>query len=94
MCIRFFESDYTNYEIDLFFQKIFRLICTLITLLRVPDLGQIGSTKLVLPKWHKYGTLNRVIRVMHIIIKSYIDDFFHAKSTKKLIIILDRTEKL
>ena len=36
---------------------------TLITLLRVPYLGRIGSTKLVLPKWHKYGTLNRVIRV-------------------------------
>ena len=26
-------------------------------------MGRIGSTKLVLPKWHKYGTLNRVIRV-------------------------------
>ena len=37
---------------------------TLITLLRVPYLGRIGSTKLVLPKWHKYGTLNRVIRVI------------------------------
>ena len=36
---------------------------TLITLLRVPYLGRIGSTKLVLPKWHKHGTLNRVIRV-------------------------------
>ena len=22
-------------------------------------IGRIGSTKLVLPKWHKYGTLNR-----------------------------------
>ena len=28
-------------------------------------MGRIGSTKLVLPKWHKYGTLNRVIRVSH-----------------------------
>ena len=37
---------------------------TLITLLRVPYLGGIGSTKLVLPKWHKYGILNRVIRVI------------------------------
>ena len=36
---------------------------TLITLLRIQYLGQIGSTKLVLPKWHKHGTLNRVIRV-------------------------------
>ena len=36
---------------------------TLITLLRIPYLGRIGSTKLVLPKWHKYGILNRVIRV-------------------------------
>ena len=26
-------------------------------------MGRIGSTKLVLPKWHKYGTLNRAIRV-------------------------------
>ena len=26
-------------------------------------LGRIGSTKLVLPKWHKYSSLNRVIRV-------------------------------
>jgi hypothetical protein len=25
-------------------------------------LGQISSTKLVLLKWHKYGTLNRVVR--------------------------------
>ena len=29
----------------------------------MPYLGRIGSTKLVLPKWHKYGILNRVIRV-------------------------------
>ena len=36
---------------------------TLITLLRIPYFGRIGSTKLVLPKWHKYGTPNRVIRV-------------------------------
>ena len=35
----------------------------LITLLRIPYLGRIGSTKLVLRKWHKYGILNRVIRV-------------------------------
>ena len=26
-------------------------------------IGRIGSTKLELPKWHKYGTFNRVIRV-------------------------------
>ena len=26
-------------------------------------LGRFGSTKLVLPKWHKYSSLNRVIRV-------------------------------
>ena len=26
-------------------------------------MGRIGSTKLVLPKWLSYGTLNRVIRV-------------------------------
>ena len=26
-------------------------------------MGRIGSKKLVLPKWHKYGTLDRVIRV-------------------------------
>ena len=37
---------------------------TLITLLRIPYLGRIGSTKLELPKWHKYGILNRVIRVV------------------------------
>ena len=36
---------------------------TLMTLLRIPYLGRIGSTKLVLAKWHKYGILNRVIRV-------------------------------
>ena len=35
---------------------------TLIFLLRIPYLGRICSTKLVLPKWHKYGILNRVIR--------------------------------
>ena len=35
-----------------------------VSLLRVPYLGRIGSTKLELPKWHKYGTLNRVIRVI------------------------------
>ena len=40
-----------------------RSIITLITLLRIPYLGQIGCTKLVLMKWHKYGILNRVIRV-------------------------------
>ena len=37
---------------------------TLITLLRIPYLGRIGSTKLVLPKWHKYGILDRIIRVV------------------------------
>ena len=26
-------------------------------------MGRIGSTKLVLPKWHKYGTYNRHFRV-------------------------------
>ena len=26
-------------------------------------MGRIGSTKLVLPKWHKYGTYNRHLRV-------------------------------
>ena len=36
---------------------------TLITPLRIPYLGRIGNTKLVLPKWHKYGILDRVIRV-------------------------------
>ena len=45
-------------------RKITYLIfITLITLLRIPYLGQIGSTKKVLAKWHKYGILNRVIRV-------------------------------
>ena len=44
---------------------------TLITLLRVPYLGRIGSTKLVLPKWHKYGTLTRVIRVG--LVLTYLD---------------------
>ena len=39
------------------------LLLTLMTLLRIPYLGRIGSTKLVLPKWHKYGILNKVIRV-------------------------------
>ena len=32
-----------------------RLVSTLITLLRIPYLGRIGSTKLELPKWHMYG---------------------------------------
>ena len=27
-------------------------------------MGWIGSTKLVLPKWHKYGTYNRHFRVL------------------------------
>ena len=40
---------------------------TLITLLRIPYLGRLGSAKLVLPKWHKYGNLNRVIRVGYLI---------------------------
>ena len=38
---------------------------TLITLLKIPYLGQIGSTKPELSKWHKYSILNRVIRVLH-----------------------------
>ena len=38
-------------------------VATLITLLRAPIESRIGSTKLELPKWHKYCTLNRVIRV-------------------------------
>ena len=29
----------------------------------MPYSGRIGSTELVLPKWHKYGILNTVIRV-------------------------------
>ena len=29
-------------------------------------MGRIGSTKLVLPKWHKYAILNRVIRVKEV----------------------------
>ena len=37
----------------------------MITLSRVLYLGRIGSTKLVLPKWHKYSILNRVIRVLN-----------------------------
>ena len=36
---------------------------TMITLLRIPHLVRFGSTKLAMPKWHKYGILNRVIRV-------------------------------
>ena len=48
-------------------------LCTLITLLRVPYLGRIGSTKLVLPKWHKYGILNRVIRVWEYV---YFTNYF------------------
>ena len=31
-------------------------------------MGRIGSTKLVLPKWHKYGTYNRHFRVAFVII--------------------------
>ena len=46
---------------------------TLITLLRIPYLGRIGSTKLVLPKWHKYGILNRVIRVLGGILGCYFN---------------------
>ena len=42
----------------------YRGLSTQITLLRIPYLGRIGSTKLVLPKWHKYSILNRVIRVL------------------------------
>ena len=36
---------------------------TLIPLLRIPSLGPIGSTKLVLPKWQNIDILNRGIRV-------------------------------
>ena len=45
---------------------------TLITLLRVPYLGRNGSTKLVLPKWHKYSTLNRVIRVLTMYVHKFL----------------------
>ena len=38
-------------------------------------LGRIGSTKLVLPKWHKYGTLNRVIRVFRKIFLKKLENF-------------------
>ena len=37
---------------------------TLLSLLRIPSLGRIGSTKLVLPKWQKIGILNRDRRVI------------------------------
>ena len=43
----------------------FTIGTTLITLLRIPYLGRFGSTMLVLPKWPKYGILDRVIRVLH-----------------------------
>ena len=40
---------------------------TLITLLKeYLYIGPIGSTKLEVPKWQKYGTLNRVIRVKEV----------------------------
>ena len=42
-------------------------------------MGQINSTKLVLPKWHKYGTLNRVIRVVHDFLPNWMI-FFHLSS--------------
>ena len=42
-------------------------------------LDQIGSTKLVLQKWHKYGTLNRVIRVSLFVIH-YFSIFANLKS--------------
>ena len=38
---------------------------TLIPLLRIPSLGRIGSTKLVLPKWQNIDILNRGIRVIN-----------------------------
>ena len=41
-------------------------------------IDQIGSTKLVLPKWLKYGTLNRVIRVGIIFQEGYEAD--HTRS--------------
>ena len=43
---------------------------TLIPLLRIPSLGRIGSTKLVLPKWQNIDILNRGIRVAEI--KSFL----------------------
>ena len=30
-------------------------------------MGRIGSTNLVLPKWHKYGTYNRHLRVRDLV---------------------------
>ena len=64
-------GDWEIWKNELYFmKKKAPLWCTLITLLRIPYLGWIGSTKLVLPKWHKCskcGTLNRVIRVRPIL---------------------------
>ena len=40
---------------------------TLMTLLRILLFGQIGSTKLVLPKWQNIDILNRDNRVFHFI---------------------------
>ena len=50
---------------------------TLIPLLRIPSLGRIGSTKLVLPKWQNIDILNRGIRVV-----VYFSQFY-AKIPKK-----------
>ena len=48
----------------MFPEKNISKIITLITLLRVPYLCHFGSTSFVLPIRPKYGTLNRVIRVI------------------------------
>ena len=49
---------------------------TLIPLLRIPSLGRIGSTKIVLPKWQNIDILNRGIRVV-----SSLDSFTNLETT-------------
>ena len=48
---------------------------TLITLLRVPYLSRIGSTKIVLPKWHK--------NVLLIELSEYLNNIFGLKMIVK-----------
>ena len=57
------------------------LYTTLITLLKIPYLGPIGSTKLVLPKWHK-GAFNNYVDKMRGGGGQKMSVFVHAQGIK------------
>ena len=73
--VRRLESLYGPCELALMLKNLIKLLLdlTLIHLLRIPSLGRIGSTKLVLPKWQNIDILNRGIRVVYLRFKVIAD---------------------